>query len=196
MQGARRRHYKQVAQIAVPPHAAHLRKGKALDRSVLIAVTRAVVTARNGIGAHLHHAERCGRTREGLAQTVIYPRRTGARTRTDERVYVLRHIRLHRSAGRSARHEGRSRQSGRKRPHGVVQTTVHVMYDFSITILHFTDGRHQPPAHSANIRNITQTWQPQAAFKAAARTYSRGPAPRQNFIHRDYSFLSISSYLC
>ena len=67
-----RRHDKEIAQVAIPANATHLRHGKALDGTVLVAVSAAVVASCDGIGAYLHHAEGGGSTGKSLPQSVIH----------------------------------------------------------------------------------------------------------------------------
>ena len=63
-------HHQEIAQVAIPAYSAHLRKGKALDGGVLVAIPGTVVATRNGVGADLHHPERSRCPRERLPQSV------------------------------------------------------------------------------------------------------------------------------
>ena len=103
-------HHEEVPQVAIPAHAAHLREGETLDRGMFVAVARTVIAARDGIGTHLHHAERRGRPRKGLAQTVVCSCRIDIRTRSDKRIHILRDIGL----GAAACGECRSQRPRRK----------------------------------------------------------------------------------
>ena len=106
-----RRHDEQVAQIAEPPHAAHLCEGKALDRGVLVAVAGAVVTAGDGVGADLHHAVGGRRPGEGLAQPVVDARSRGARAGADKGIHIVgRREGPGLRCGRAA--DGKGRQQG------------------------------------------------------------------------------------
>ena len=89
LQRAGRRHDQQVAQVAEPAHAAHLREGEPFDGRVLVAVPGAVVPARDGVGADLHHAVGSRRPGEGLAQPVVDARGARAGARPDEGVHVV-----------------------------------------------------------------------------------------------------------
>lgn len=89
LQRAGRRHDQQVAQVAEPAHAAHLREGEPFDGRVLVAVPGAVVPARDGVGADLHHTVGSRRPGEGLAQPVVDTRGARAGARPDEGVHVV-----------------------------------------------------------------------------------------------------------
>ena len=107
-----RRHHQEVAQVAIPAHAAHLRHREALYRAMLVAISGAVVTSRDGIRAHLRHAEGRGGPRKGLPQSVVGARGLDIRTRPDHRVHVVHRPLL--LGGASRRHVCHQRYPGAK----------------------------------------------------------------------------------
>ena len=68
---SRGRHHGNIAHVTIPAYTAHLCHRESLDGLVFTAVARAVVAASDSLRADLHHAEGCGGTREGLAQSVV-----------------------------------------------------------------------------------------------------------------------------
>ena len=107
LQGPGRRHDEKVSQVAEPAHAAHLREGESLDGRVFVTVSGAVVPARNGIRAYLHHAIGGRGPGEGLPQSVVDACGAGARARPDERVHVVGRGEFLRAALRGASGESR-----------------------------------------------------------------------------------------
>ena len=105
--GSGGRHYEEIAEVAIPPHSAHLSHGETFYGGVLVAVARSVVATGDGVGAHLNHTERRGSTRERLSQTVICTGRIYIGTGTDERIdRIGRTTTLSHEHGRHENHNG------------------------------------------------------------------------------------------
>ena len=114
LQRARGGHDEQVAQLAEPSHAVHLREGEAFDRGVFVTVSGAVVAARDGVRADLHHAEGRRGPREGLAQTVIDACGGRAGARADEGVHVTGRVESFGGSALPGAAAGEPRRRGRQ----------------------------------------------------------------------------------
>ena len=57
-------HHQEVAQVAIPAHAAHVRETEAFDRCMPVGIARSVIAAGDGVRAELHQSEGRGRRRE------------------------------------------------------------------------------------------------------------------------------------
>ncbi len=84
------RHHQEITQIAIPSHTAHLCEGKPFHCGMLMAVTRPVVAAGYGVRTELHHSERCGRPRDGLAEAMISPGLTDTGAGPDKGIHIVR----------------------------------------------------------------------------------------------------------
>ena len=83
-------HHQEVAEIAVPAHAAHVREAEPLDRGVLVGVPGAVVAPGDGVGAQLDQTERRRGSRKGLAEAVGVPRAFRISHGPDDRADIAR----------------------------------------------------------------------------------------------------------
>ena len=138
LQRASSGHYEEIAQIATPPHATHLREGEALDGPVFVTVTGTVVAAGNGIGADLHHAPGRSGAGESLSQPMIGAGGLDIGAGADKGIHVVCRTadllpggRAGRGAGRPKRQDAREDENSRFPMHIYSVYMFFLIYVFS-----------------------------------------------------------------
>jgi len=101
MQFADCRYHQQISQIAIPANPTHLRKGKPLDRGMLITITWSVVTTGYRIGTDLNHTKRSRCPRKCLTHTMIGVGSLHTSRRPNKRINVWGERKLSRPVSRN-----------------------------------------------------------------------------------------------
>ena len=170
-QRACRGHHQEVSQVAEPAYAAHLRESKAFYRRVLVAVSRAVVAAGDGVRADLHHAPRGRGARKGFPQAMIGSGGIDVGTGPDKGIDIVCGT-VHRTGVRSGSGASRPERQGTRDEHDSC-FSIHKFLSFYLIIFH-SCVRRLPACQGRRFVRFSETsLLPAATGRGCASVFAR-----------------------